>query len=358
MPRTGDRVGTQVGAAVRRVDRQRRSIDARLYGVLLPPRSAPPAQPLHCPLPSALSPHADAVQQWLADWLQTHGPEWDDAYRQRFERIGFARYAARLYPDAEPGALRALSGLFVWFFLLDDTADGGLSPDTARLRRLLTGALGVLRRGSEAAGSEPLLLLLADAWRVPRAVMPEAWRDRFVDAVRHHLGGTLVEAESKADGHRPGVDAYVRLRRATSAAYVAHVLTEFAVRTPLPDAVHGHPAVQAYSTAGNDLLSWFNDLLSLERDEATAGGHNLVLALAGERGLSTVDAVAEAVALWQDRMDSFPGLRAAVPSFGSALDVPVRHYLDGVDRSVRGTIDWSLETVRYQPPPLVAAYLT
>ena len=121
---------------------------------------------------------------------------------------------------------------------------------------------------------------------------------------------------------------------------------------------YAHPAVRAYSAAGNDLLSWFNDLLSLDRDRATAGGHNLVLALAGELGLSTADAVQAAVARWQERMDSFAELRAAVPSFGSALDVSVRHYLDGVDRSVRGTIDWSLETVRYQPPPLVAAYLS
>jgi hypothetical protein len=332
---------------------------------------------LHCPLPSALSPHADAAQQWLAEWLQARGPQWDDAHRRRFDRIGFARYAGRLYPDAEPGTLRALSGLFAWFFLLDDTADGGgampdttdrgatpdtdgggPAPDTARLRALLTGALAVLRHGDAAAAGEPLLLLLADAWRVPRWVMSQPWQDRFLDAVRHHLSGIVIEAESKAAGFRPGVDAYVRLRRATSAAYVAHVLTEFAGRAPLPDAVHGHPAVRAYSTAGNDLLSWFNDLLSLDRDEATAGGHNLVLALAAEHGLSTVDAVSVTVERWRARMDSFARLRAAVPSFGSALDGPVRHYLDGVDRSVRGTIDWSLETIRYQPPPLVAVYLT
>jgi hypothetical protein len=219
--------------------------------------------------------------------------------------------------------------------------------------------MAVLQHGPAAAeGAGPLPGLLAEAWREPRSVMPQSWQDRFVEAVRHHLDGVLVEAEAKSAGHRPSVDDYVQRRRATSAAYVAHVLTEFAARAPLPDAVHAHPAVQAYSTAGNDLLSWFNDLLSLDRDEATSGGHNLVLALAAERGLSTADAVQAAVSRWQDRMDSFAHLRAAVPSFGPALDVNVRHFLDGVDRSVRGTIDWSLETVRYQPPPLVAAYLS
>ena len=322
-------------------------------------RRATVPKPLHCPLPSAMSPHADAAQRWLADWLQARGPAWDDADRRRFERVGFARYAARLYPDAEPATLRALSSLFAWFFLLDDAADTTASPDPGQLRGLLTGSLRVLRDGSTPApGAGSLLHLLGEAWRVPRTVMPRPWRHRFVDAVRHHLGGVVVEAEAKALGRRPSVEAYVRLRRATSAAYVAHVLTEFAVRTPLPEALHGHPALRAYSTAGNDLLSWFNDLMSLERDEATSGGHNLVLALAREHGLSTAEAVDAAVRSWQRRMDSFAALRAAVPSFGPAVDESVRQYLDGVDRSVRGTIDWSLETVRYQPPPHVAAYLS
>jgi hypothetical protein len=303
---------------------------------------------LHCPLPSAMSPHADAAQEWLGDWLHAVGPKTDDDARRRMERVGFARYAARLYPDAEPGALRTLSGLFTWFFLLDDTADTSSAPDPAWLRGLLTGSLAVLRHGPTASPRpQGLHRLLAEAWRIPHAVMPDSWRRRFIDAVRHHLGGVLVEAEAKNLGRRPTVDGYVQLRRATSAAYVAHVLTEFAVRAPLPDSVHGHPAVRAYSTAGNDLLSWFNDLLSLDRDAKTAGGHNLVLALAAERHLSTADAIEAAVTRWQQRMDGFAALRAAVPSFGSALDVSVRHYLDGVDRSVRGTIDWSLETARY-----------
>jgi hypothetical protein len=187
--------------------------------------------------------------------------------------------------------------------------------------------------------------------------MPQNWRDRFADTVHHHLSGVVVEAESKAAGRRPAVEDYIRLRRATSAAYVAHVLTEFATGAPLPDSVHGHPAVQAYSAAGNDLLSWFNDLLSLDRDEATGGGHNLVLALSGEFGMSTAEAIETATVMWRRRMESFTGLRAAVPTFGAALDVSVRRYLEGVDRSVRGTIDWSLETTRYQTPPQIAPYL-
>jgi hypothetical protein len=320
--------------------------------------AAPP--PLRCPIPPAISPYAAETQHWLTGWLRRTDVATSPSTRRRIEAAGFARYAARLYPDADRATLRTLSQLFTWFFLLDDVADSTVTQDTDRLGELLTGAVRVLRHDDAPAVHAHGVLhhMLADIWRTPSAAMPHPWRDRFVDAVRHHLAGVLAEAESKAAGRRPGVAEYVRLRRATSAAYVAHVLTEFAARAPLPDAVHGHPAVQAYSTAGNDLLSWFNDLMSLERDEVTAGGHNLVLALAAERELSIREAVDAATVMWRERMDGFAGLRAAVPSFGRAMDVPVRHYLRGVERSVRGTIDWSLESARYQAPQLVAPYLS
>lgn len=325
-------------------------------------RSASCPQALHCPIPPVLSPHADAAQGWLTGWLAEVGSALDPAVRRRADRAGFARYAARLYPDADLLTLRTVSGMFTWFFLLDDHADGG--PDGSavsdpRLVRALCGqALDRLR--DEPAGEPPSALhrLLDDAWRTPRSTMPRHWRHRFVDAVRHHLHGVVAEAESKAAGRRPTVDGYVRLRRATSAAYVSHVLGEYAAGRPLADAVHGHPSVRACSTAANDLLSWFNDLLSLDRDAVGSGGHNLVLALAHERGLSLPAAVDAAAAMWRQRMDGFAALQTGVPSFGPAQDVAVRHYLRTIRRSVRGTIDWSLETVRYQAPPLVRGYLT
>ena len=319
-------------------------------------RRATAQQPLRCPIPSAISPYAAETQHWLTAWLRRTGPAREPAVHRRIEAFGFARYAARLYPEADRSTLRTLSGMFTWFFLLDDVADSTVKQDTGRLRHLLNGAMRVLRHDDTSAEG-PLHRMLAETWRMPHAAMPTVWRERFIDSVRHHLGGVMLEAESKAADRRPGLADYVRLRRATSAAYVAHVLTEFAAGAPLPDAVHGHPAVRAYSTAANDLLSWFNDLMSLERDEATAGGHNLVLALRLEQGLTMHEAVEAAVTMWRTRMDGFAELRAAVPSFGPALDISLGHYLRGVERSVRGTIDWSLESTRYQPPPLVAPYM-
>ncbi|MFU8872211.1 terpene synthase family protein [Micromonospora sp. SL4-19] len=303
-----------------------------------------------CPIVPRLSPYADGVQGWLVDQLDRLGLPLDAAARERLARAGFARYAGRLFPDATEPDLRVLAALFTWFFLVDDACDGLGRPDPARIRALRDGTLTLLRDGPRARHpgfAGPLRRLLVQAWREPRRRMPASWRLRFAEAVAHHLDGAWREAVAKAAGRPPGVDEYVELRRATSAAYVSYPLIEFAIGRPLPDAVPGHPPLRRLADLANDLLSWFNDIASLDRDRATAGGHNLVLAVAAERGVPVATAVDLVATRWRTEMARFVALRAAVPSFGPALDESVTAHLDGVANAVRGTVDWTLESARY-----------
>ncbi len=59
------------------------------------------------------------------------------------------------------------------------------------------------------------------------------------------------------------------------------------------------------------------------------------------------EAVERAAEQWREAMRRFVALRAAVPSFGPALDKAVADHLDGVAYAVRGTIDWTFESARY-----------
>ncbi|MEH1169616.1 terpene synthase [Micromonospora sp. CPCC 205539] len=314
-----------------------------------------------CPIPARLSPHADRAQQWLLGLLPELGLPLDDDALHRLARSGFARYAGRLYPDATEADLRVLTALFTWFFLVDDACDGPdrLAPE--QIRALRSGTLALLHDGPRSQHSGltgPLRRLLVLAWREPRHRMPARWRLRFTDAVGRHLDGTWREAVNKEAGRRPGVAEYVELRRATSAAEVSYPLMEFVSGRPLPETVYHHPLLRQIARTGNDLLSWYNDLASLERDRATAGGHNLVLAMQTEWGVPPEVAVDRMAERWRESMRLFVALRAAVPSFGPALDEAVTDHLDGVADAVRGTIEWTLESGRYptgEEGPLVAA---
>ncbi|ROT33893.1 terpene synthase [Micromonospora sp. HM5-17] len=305
---------------------------------------------LACPIPARISPHADAVQEWLLDWVVRVAGPLDPEARKRLASSRTARYAGRLYPEATEPDLRVLAALFLWFFLLDDACDGTGTPQPNRVAALCGEALRLLRDEPPprpGALDERLRRMLTEAWQVPRRRMSAAWRRRFVDAVAHHFDGVTTEATNKATGQPPDVATYVTLRRATSAAYVSYALIEFATGRPVPDAIYHHPAVRAVADTANDLLSWFNDLLSLERDAVTSGGHNLVLAVAREEGIPRDAAVRVVVGRWQESMTRFVELREAVPSFGGGHDEALALYLDGLANSVRGTLDWSLESARY-----------
>ncbi|MFG1867594.1 terpene synthase family protein [Micromonospora arborensis] len=303
-----------------------------------------------CPIPSRLSPHADQVQEWLLGVLPGLGLPLDDAALHRLARGAFARYAGRLYPEATEADLRVLTALFTWFFLVDDACDGPGRLTPEQIRALRNGTLALLNDGPrlrQAGLNGPLRRLLVLAWREPRRRMPSRWRLRFADSVARHLDGTWREAVNKETGHRPTIDEYVDLRRATSAAEVSYSLTEFVSGRPLPDPIYHHPLLRQIGRVGNDLLSWYNDLASLDRDRATAGGHNLVLAIQGELAVPSTEAVERAAERWRESMGRFVALRAEVPSFGPALDEAVADHLDGVAYAVRGTIDWTVESARY-----------
>lgn len=304
-----------------------------------------------CPIPPRLPPpHTDRVQAWLLGLLPELGHSLDDAALHRLSRGAFARYAGRLYPAATEADLRVLAALFTWFFLVDDACDGPHRLTPEQIRALRNGTLALLHDGTrlrQTGLSGPLRRLLVLAWREPRRRMPARWRQRFADAVARHLDGTWQEAVNKEAGHRPGVDEYVALRRSTSAAEVSYPLVEFVSGRPLPDPVYHHPLLRQIARTGNDLLSWYNDMASLDGDRVTAGGHNLVLAIEAELGVPEAEAVERAAEHWRETMRRFVALRAAVPSFGPALDEAVADHLDGIAHAVRGTIDWTFESARY-----------
>ncbi|WP_433265934.1 terpene synthase family protein [Micromonospora vinacea] len=303
-----------------------------------------------CPIPSRLPQHADRVQDWLLGLLPELGLPLDDAALRRLSRGAFARYAGRLYPAATEADLRVLAALFTWFFLVDDACDGPNRLTPEQIRALRNGTLALLHDGTRLRHTGltgPLRRLLVLAWREPRRRMPARWRQRFADAVARHLDGTWQEAVNKEAGRRPSVDEYVELRRSTSAAEVSYPLVEFVSGRSLPDPVYHHPLLRQIARTGNDLLSWYNDLASLERDRTTAGGHNLVLAVQAELAVPEAEALERTAERWREAMRRFVALRAAVPSFGPALDEAVTDHLDGIAYAVRGTIDWTFESARY-----------
>ena len=86
----------------------RRAPAHRAEGWVWPWTESPRLANSRCPIPPKISPHADAVQRWLDDWILRCGMPAASRVTRRVTLGRVARYAGRLYPDATEPDLRAL----------------------------------------------------------------------------------------------------------------------------------------------------------------------------------------------------------------------------------------------------------
>lgn len=94
-------------------------------------------------------------------------------------------------------------------------------------------------------------------------------------------------------------------------------------------------------------MAWFNDLVSWPKELARGDGHNLVLVVRKEGGLSLDAAVRDAVARHNNEVREFLAVRTALHPELLAMPT-VRHFVEGLTHWIRGNVDWSGETGRYR----------
>ena len=130
---------------------------------------------------------------------------------------------------------------------------------------------------------------------------------------------------------------------------MSYPLIEFVTGRPLPDAVYHHPLLREIARPSATTCS--PGSTTSPRWTGTrppSGGHNLVLALAAERGVPVAAAV-ELVGRALAGRDAPLRQRCARRCRRSVRrwTRPVAAHLDGVADAVRGTMDWTLESARY-----------
>jgi 5-epi-alpha-selinene synthase len=101
----------------------------------------------------------------------------------------------------------------------------------------------------------------------------------------------------------------------------------------------------------NNVISWANDIVSLEKERLQGDVHNLALILAYEQKLSLQDAVERVGALHDAEVYAFIALTRRLPSFAPLVDSDLRRYVTGMRFWMRANLDWSLDTVRYRSTP-------
>jgi hypothetical protein len=305
--------------------------------------------PLICPFPSAMNRHATEAQQATVAWARRFRLLQRDTSYRRLNRLQYGMLMARAYPSAAPETLQIVTDWSTWLFLLDDQCDeAGMGRDPEQLACLHTQLIKVLQGVPPSPDQASLVHGLWDLRTRIIAHAPEGWYRRFSDSVTQYFSANVWEATNRRQGQIPDAVSYCAMRLFTSAVYPCLLLIELTEGLRLPSEVYDHPDVQRLTKMTNNVISWANDIVSLEKERLQGDVHNLALILSYEQKLPLQAAVEQVGALHDSEIFAFISLTRQLPSFTPPIDNDLQRYVSGMRFWMRANLDWSLDTVRYR----------
>ncbi|MFS0696856.1 terpene synthase family protein [Streptomyces nitrosporeus] len=310
---------------------------------------------IYCPFPQRSNPHVAHTRAHLDEWTRRTGLVHRESARARFEQADFGSFVGMVHPTASPEHLDLVADWFVWLFLVDDQLDDGhlgRNPErvrdvVARMRAVVEGTAPRVPPGEEAPAA---LVALADLWErtVPRAA--PHWRTRFTGHLMTYLTMTTTwEAGNRATGAVPSEAAYISKRRHTGAIHVCMDLIEIVAGIQAPEAVHGDPRFVTALEASCNVVCWANDVYSYEKEQMLGEIHNLVHLVRHHRGYDERQALEHVCAAIATETERFLTAEDELLEVFPQLTRTLVPYLDGMRSWMRGNLDWSRQTPRYNP---------
>jgi len=269
----------------------------------------------------------------------------------------YGRLVGRMYPGADRERSRVIGQAVLWLFLYDDylaPADPATEQRRSRLMAdLVAQTLDGALRERPMAPVGPLWDLRGD---LVAAVGPQWWQ-RCASDVRDFAEAIHREACSRSRLQPPAPDEYLELRRGTSGWALLTDLVELAAGTQLSPGVVAQPVYGDLRWAAGDVACAINDLLSLEKELRAGEFHNLVLVIQQARGCDREKARQHVRDLITERLEDYRQLRARFLTvlesrrFDDAERRAAHDYVRGLEHLMRGSLDWSRESGRYEDSP-------
>ncbi|MDW6059666.1 terpene cyclase [Streptomyces sp. FXJ1.4098] len=311
---------------------------------------------LYCPFPHQVNRRAEQARRQLSEWVRTVGLIQRESARRRFEHADFGWFASVVYPTADEERILLMADWFAWLFLVDDQLDDGdFGRDPQHAGQVVAGMRAVLEsadHGAAAARRTDLptsVSSLADLWRRTATGMTAAWRRRFVRHLEDCLTAAAVwEAGNRVRGIVPEEDDYIENRRHTGAIYVCMDLIDVVERLDVPVDLYESEEFRDALDAACNVVCWTNDIYSLEKERSLGEVHNLVYVVQHHRELDQERAMAHVCAATSDETRRYLALeKRLLARHPDRLDL-LTPYLAGMRTWIRGNLDWSSRTKRYQ----------
>lgn len=291
-----------------------------------------------------------ASNEWFNSFGMMPGPLFE-----KFVKCEFGLMTGMSYPDTDSTRLRITADYMSILFAYDDLMDlpsSDLMHDkmsSEKAAKIMMSVLTHPHKFRPVAGL-PVATAFHDFWTRFCATSTPSMQKRFTDATYEYVMAVKNQVGNRQSNVCPTIEEYVSLRRDTSAIKVTYACIEYCLNIDVPDEAFFHPTVAALQEAGNDILSWANDVYSFDNEQCSGDCHNLIAVVAINKNITVQAAMEYAMGMIESAIARFFEECAKVPSFGPEIDPKVQAYIKGVELYLSGSVFWHLESERYFGP--------
>ena len=309
---------------------------------------------LRIPFPVSMNPLAQRAEALAKQWAIEFGLLNSPKAIKRFQEANFSHMQGRTYPTGSLDGLRLGNEWCIWLFMHDDHCDEAqVGKDPVKLADYHSSILEVLHHQTPLSPYEhgALVYCLVDIVRRGGIIGGDNWIHRFLYYVQDYFDGCQWEAQNRATNTVPSVEEYIIGRDKSSAVQSCIECGDLtADLLDLPDEIRYHKDVQQLRLLTNRVVSWVNDMYSMDKEYKSDDIHNLVILLHHQYNISLQEAMIGAGDIVNQTVQDFILLEANLPSFGAKYDVILKRQGNEVLKSwMRGNLEWSKETLRYHP---------
>jgi hypothetical protein len=312
---------------------------------------------IRCPLTSKLHSEHPAILEQHRQWARSFSiPAGEESY-QRYCDTRLDLLASYQCHDLPLNAAVLHSHFMSWFFVFDDIMDidHGLDEKVRPLvAELIHRHLDILDGFVPDAGDPHCIQAFYDFLKKARELSKGnygGWYDRLVHHLREYVFGanweSMIGPTTEANTNTP---MYLQVRH--MAVGVAPCLDLMAIGAGIPgDVLTGNFFIQRLERLAINYSIWINDLAGLNRDLRGRLG-NIVFTLQQDHSLSLYEATVMLARMCNAELDAFLTVEQQLPvligeNYGTHKDV-YDGYARVLKNWMRGLLDWSARTSRYQ----------
>ncbi|KAF8970534.1 isoprenoid synthase domain-containing protein [Flammula alnicola] len=288
-----------------------------------------------------VNPNSEVVDEKMREWFMSFKVYKDSQGIDFMDRGRFDIFAALSFPDADPDHLQTCLAFFFWAFATDDLSDEGefqAKPD--HVKAGVDICREIVYNQVSPVPDYPYATMLQDLFSRIRATATTGTCERFLRAFEAFSNSEINQSLNRSIGRMPSVSEFILARRATIGAALVEAMVEYSLDLNIPDHVFQDPIFMAMSDATTDMMTWPNDLCSLNKEQADGDLQNLVCCIMMERGVELQEGIDILTEMLDARVTEYLALKAKLPSFGPVVDSELAKYHAALENFVQGTVVW------------------